>query len=274
MVAKGLSKSAQDGYLTGAKDLALFCNKSYQEIDSDDILAYLVSLREERNLSRNTMRIYSCGIKYMYSHVVKREGIVKEIPYPKKTNYIPEILSSKELKKLFDRTANIKHRAFLKLVYSAGLRRNEATNLLITDIDSKQMQIFVRNGKGQKGRYSILSKDVLLELQKYIKKEAPVYYLFNGRNKGTPLSDESSRWIMNQAVSRASITKNVSLHNLRHSFASHLLSMGTDLLTVQRLLGHSSLRTTMIYLHLGQLPKKPPLSPLDVIYPHNGRRDK
>jgi len=185
MAAKGLSKSAQAGYTAGAKELALFCKKPYQEIESDEIMAYLVSLREERGLSRNTMRIYSCGIKYMYRHVVKREGIVQEIPYPKKTNYIPEILTSSELKRLFDLTVNLKHRAFLKLVYSAG------------------------------------------------------------------------------------ITKNVSLHSLRHCFASHLLSMGTDLLTVQRLLGHSSIRTTMVYLHLGQLPKKPPTSPLDIIYPRD-----
>lgn len=115
MVAKGLSSSTQAGYLAGAKGLSLFCNKGYQEIDSDDIIAYLVSLREERNLSRNTMRIYSCGIKYMFSHVVRREGIVKEIPYPKKTNFIPEILNSKELKRIFDRTANIKHRAFFEV---------------------------------------------------------------------------------------------------------------------------------------------------------------
>ncbi len=274
MAAKGLSKSAQAGYIAGAKELALFCKKPYQEIESDEIMAYLVSLREERGLSRNTMRIYSCGIKYMYRHVVKREGIVQEIPYPKKTNYIPEILTSSELKRLFDLTVNLKHRAFLKLVYSAGLRRNEASNLLITDIDSRQMQILVRKGKGQKGRYSILSKDALLDLRAYIKKESPVHYLFNGRDKGTPLSENSTRWIMGQAVARAGITKNVSLHSLRHCFASHLLSMGTDLLTVQRLLGHSSIRTTMVYLHLGQLPKKPPTSPLDIIYPRDERRAK
>lgn len=274
MVAKGLSKSTQNGYLSGARELPLFCNKNYPEIDSEDIVAYLVSLKEERNLSRNTMRIYACGIKYMYKHVLRKEGMIDEIPYPKQIRFIPEILSGEELRRMFNRTDNIKHRVFLKLVYSAGLRRNEATNLLITDIDSRQMQIFIRKGKGLKGRYSILSEDALIELRRYIKKYAPVHYLFNGRDKGTPLSENSSRWIMNQAVARAGITKKVSLHSLRHSFASHLLSTGTDLLTVQGLLGHSSIRTTMIYLHLGQLPQKPPVSPLDFIYPKKERRTK
>lgn len=267
MVAHNLAKSTINGYVHGAKQLVLFCKKPFSSIKSDDIYAFLVYLKEERGLSRDTMRIAACGIKYLFKYLLKRVDIVSDIPYPKKEKYLPEILNSDELKRLFDSTRNNKHRAFLKLIYSAGLRRCEACNLLITDIDSKNMQVKIRQGKGKKGRYSILSYDVLNELRNYIKTEKPVHYLFNGRKKGTIISLESTAWIMRKAVERAVITKKVSLHNLRHSFASHLLSTGVNLLTIQKLLGHEDIRTTMIYLHISSLITKPFSNPLDLIYP-------
>ena len=267
MVAHNRAKSTISGYVYGAKQLSLYSNKPFSSIESDDIYAFLAYLREERGLSRDTMRIAACGIKYLYKHFFRKEDIVKDIPYPKKEKYLPEILNSTELKRLFDRTQNIKHRAFLKLVYSSGLRRSEACNLLITDIDSKNMQVRINKGKGKKGRYTILSYDALKELRTYIKTKKPEYYLFNGKKKGTHISEESTSWIMNKAISRSGITKEISLHNLRHSFASHLLSTGVNLLTIQKLLGHEDIRTTMIYLHISNLISKPINSPLDFIYP-------
>jgi len=267
LVASNRAKSTIDGYTYGVKQLALFCNLPLESIESENVYAFLVYLKEERGLSRDTMRISACGIKYLYNHIIKRDEMVNDIPYPKKEKYLPEILTSDELKNLFNKTDNIKHRAFLKLVYSAGLRREEACNLLITDIDSKNMQVHARQGKGKKDRYTILSNETLKELRKYVRERRPKHYLFNGRKKGEKISNSSTRWIMDQAVDRAKITKKVSLHNLRHSFASHLISMGLNLLVIQKLLGHEDIRTTMLYLHINQLKQTRVISPLDIIYP-------
>ncbi len=156
LVASNRAKSTVDGYTYGVKQLALFCNRPLESIESENVYAFLVYLKEERGLSRDTMRISACGIKYLYNHIIKRDEMVNDIPYPKKEKYLPEILTGDELKNLFNKTDNIKRRAFLKLVYSAGLRREEACNLLITDIDSKNMQVHARQGKGKKDRYTIL----------------------------------------------------------------------------------------------------------------------
>jgi site-specific recombinase XerD len=268
MIVKQFSKSTVNGYFHAVEDLAKYCGKTLREIGQSDVLEYLTSLKEVRKLSRDTMRIYGCGIKYFYKNILGNEEIINQIPYPKKGKYIPEILSGEEIKRIFDLTENIKHRAFLKLVYSAGLRRTEAVKLLISDIDFKQMQIFIRAGKGEKGRYALLSEESKLELKKYIEIEKPNHYLFNGYTKKDHLSENSTGWIMEKAKKRAKITKDVSLHSLRHSFASHLLSMGVDLVTIQHLLGHSDIRTTMVYLHLQQLPQKKITSPIDLMYKH------
>lgn len=267
MIASNFSKSTISGYIFGAKQLADYCNRSFESIDSENVYSFLVYLKEERGLSRNTMRIAACGIKYLYRHILKNDTLVGDIPYPKQEKYLPEILTGEELRKMFDRTENCKHRAFLKLVYSSGLRREEACSLLITDIDNKNMQVRVRKAKGKKQRYTILSTDCLNELRLYLKKHRPQHYLFRGKQNGVPLSGNSTRWIMDRAKERAGITKKVSLHNLRHSFASHLLSMGTNLLTIKQLLGHEDIRTTMIYLHVQDLKQSQVISPLDLIYP-------
>ena len=267
MIAENLAKSTIEGYVYGARQLVLFCNKPFDKVESDNIYAFLVHLREDRKLSRDTMRIAACGIKYMYKHFLNRKDIVEEIPYPKKEKYLPEILTSKELNLLFSRTENIKHRVFLKLTYSAGLRRSEICSLQLTDIDSKNMQMRIRQGKGKKDRYVPLSQHVLMEAREYVSQEKPEHYLFNGRTKAAPISTESTSWIMEKAVKRAGITKKVSLHNLRHSYASHLLSMGVNLLVIQRLLGHEDIRTTMIYLHIGSLYQSSFKNPLDLMYP-------
>jgi len=269
MVAENMAKSTIDGYVYGARQLALYSKKPLAEIEPEDVYAFMVYLREVRGLSRDTMRISACGIKYLYKHLLNRKEIVSEIPYPKKEKYLPEILNSKELYKLFSKTQNIKHRVFLKLTYSAGLRRSEACNILLSDIDSKNYQIHIRQGKGKKDRYVPLSNHLLQEARLYVKQEKPERYLFNGRTKGKPISQESSAWIMEKAVERAGITKKVSLHSLRHSFASHLLSMGINLLVIQRLLGHEDIRTTMVYLHISSLLQQTFTNPLDKLFPEN-----
>lgn len=269
MKAENLAKSTIEGYVYGARQLALYTGKPFDEIEAEDVYAFLVSLRDELGLGRDTMRVSACGIKYLYKHFFPARDLVEHIPYPKKEKYLPEVLTGRELKKLFDRTRNIKHRVFLKLTYSSGLRRSEVCGVRIHDIDSKRVQILVRQGKGKKDRYVPLAHDVLKEAREYIKQYRPQEYLFNGRDKAKPISHETTSWIMSRALERAGITKKANLHSLRHSFASHLLSTGANLLTIQRLLGHEDIRTTMVYLHISSLGQKPFSNPLDLIYPSN-----
>jgi site-specific recombinase XerD len=161
--------------------LAEYFNAAPQDLTTDDIYAFLVFLKEERGLSRSTMRIAVSGIRYFYQHILKRSSIIEDVPYPKQEKYLPEILSGKEVKRLFVLTDNIKHKALLMLAYSAGLRRNEIIGLRLVDIDRKNMQLNIRKGKGNKARKAILSNYLLRVLEQYYRAYRPEQYLFNGR---------------------------------------------------------------------------------------------
>ncbi len=156
----------------------------------------------------------------------------------------------------------------LKIAYSGGLRRNEISRLKLVDIDYKNFLIRIENSKGNKDRYTLLAKNLIPGLNEYIQKYKPQKYLFNGKYKGFPYSEEGLRWTFDQALLKSGIQKKVSLHSLRHSFASHLLAMGTDLFTIQKLMGHDDIRTTMVYLQVNhQQPKTKLISPLDLLKP-------
>lgn len=171
------------------------------------------------------------------------------IERPMKRERLPEVISKQDAKAMISATQNIKHRCILSILYSAGLRRNELINLKITNIDSKRMLINIKNGKGGKDRYSLLSRSVLEDLRKYYVEYKPKKYLFEGANGGT-YSSTSINKIVEKAATRAGIRKKMTPHMLRHSFATHLLEAGTDLRHIQVLLGHNSSKTTEIYTHV------------------------
>jgi site-specific recombinase XerD len=154
----------------------------------------------------------------------------------------------------------------LKLIYSCGLRRGEVREIRLTDINRKAMQIHIRQGKGKKDRYVQLSVHQLKELEGYYQTIRPEVYLFNGRKKGDKISEAAMRWALLKALEREKITKNVHLHSLRHSFASHHVSLGTNLLNIQQLLGHETIQTTLLYLHLSDKIGGNQVNPLDVMY--------
>jgi len=266
MVIENLSSRTIRSYIHYPQKLAEYFNAHPRDLSTDEVYAFLVYLREERQLSRSTMRIAVSGIRYFYQHILRQEAIINEVPYPKQEKYLPEILTGKEVKKLFLLTENIKHKAILMIAYSAGLRRKEIIDLKLTDIDRKNMQINIRKGKGNKARKAILSGHMLKILELYYRQYRPETYLFNGKQKKDPISEGAISWIFRQAIKRADIKKDVHLHNLRHSFASHLLSIGVSLLDIQFLLGHSDIRTTMVYLHINRRRGAAPCSPLDIIF--------
>lgn len=195
-----------------------------------------------------------------------------KIPSIRKEFKLPETLSREEVKNLLQMADwNIKHKAMLTLIYSAGLRVSEAAHMKITDINSKEISIKVCGGKGKKDRHTILSKTTLKYLREYYKIHRPSVYLFEGVKKGTPLSTDAFQRVFKKARIKAGIKKKVAIHSLRHSFATHLLENGTDIHVVQRLLGHSTIKTTTIYLHLTKESLSKVVSPLD--YLENEKRD-
>lgn len=178
---------------------------------------------------------------------------------------LPVVLSQSEIKEIFDATDNLKHKTILMTIYAAGLKVSEAANLKVKDIDSKNMQIIIRQGKGKKDRYTLLSKTNLDILREYWKRYHPSTYLFPGKALNSHISVRTVQKIFEHSKDSANIKKEASVHTLRHSFATHLLEAGTDICYIQRLLGHASINTTTIYLHLRRMDLINVKSPLDTI---------
>ncbi len=241
-----------------------------EDIDEAKITDFLRYLVIERKVSASYQNQAINAIKFYYEKVLGGSRKVYLIDRPRKETKLPEVLSVEEVKKLFSVIDNLKHKTILMLAYSAGLRLGELVELTIKDIDSNRMQIRVQQGKGKKDRYTILSVTVLELLRIYFKKYKPQKWLFEGVG-GEEYSSRSIQLIMKDAVKKAGITKRVSVHSLRHSFATHLLENGTDLRYIQSLLGHESSKTTEIYTHVTTKGFDQIRSPLDQLFMHDER---
>jgi len=211
-----------------------------------------------------TYRFYAAALKFLYKTTLKREWVEK-IKFPKRKKKLPVVLDLSEVMSLLSGTENIKHKAILTLTYCSGLRISEVACPKITDIDSKRMMLHIRQGKGGKDRYTILSQTALECLREYWRQYHPKEWLFEGQNEDTYLCLTSIRQIFLAAKKRAGIAKPASPHTLRHSFATHLIEAGTSLHHVQLLLGHRSPTTTTVYLHVSRLNLAQVTSPLDNI---------
>jgi len=238
----------------------------YQDVDSLslnelDIRNYLLHLIQEGKSDAFVNQSIN-AIKFYYEVVLEMPNRFYSIERPIKEEKLPEILSKKEAISIVNNCNNIKHKCILGLLYSAGLRRSELINLKIHDIDSKRMIIRVQNAKGKKDRYTLLSKNILNDLRQYFREWTPEEYLFEGP-KGGKYSASSIQKIIVRAARSAGITRRVTAHMLRHSFATHLLEAGTDLRYIQTLLGHNSPKTTEIYTHVATHQYKNIKNPLD-----------
>ncbi|MDX2191128.1 MAG: tyrosine-type recombinase/integrase [Bacteroidota bacterium] len=234
----------------------------YKTIDETKITAYLRYLVMERKVSASAQNQAINAIKFYYERCLGGQRKIYTVDRPKEEKRLPTVLSEAEVAALLNATDNIKHKAILMTIYASGLRISEAINLKITDIDSERMQIRIEQGKGKKDRYSLLSAKLLDILRLYFKKYKPVIYLFEGA-KNEQYASRSIQSIMKIACQKAGITKQVSVHTLRHSFATHLLENGTDLRYIQSLLGHESSKTTEIYTHITTKGFSNIQSPLD-----------
>ena len=230
------------------------------DLSKQDVLDYLAE-RVAADISESYQNLLINAIKFYYEQVEGQPRQYYDIPRPKRAHQNPKVLAQEEIKALLQGTENLKHRAMLMLAYGLGLRLGEVLALVPTDIDSRRMVLYVRGGKGKKDRDLPLPQSLLLVLREQFREHRPVIYLFEGQHSGEPYSERSLQMVVKQAASRAGIRRPISLHMLRHSYATHLMEAGTDTRIIQDLLGHSSIKTTEIYTHVAQRTRPP--SPLD-----------
>ncbi|MHB8127297.1 MAG: tyrosine-type recombinase/integrase [Desulfitobacteriaceae bacterium] len=259
---KGYSPETIKAYLGHVKRFIIFLDKEVQEIEDKDIRKYLLALLNQ-NKSHAYVNQAVSSIKFLVLNVIHRRDIIVGLPRPKKENKLPDVLSRQEVSQLLNCVKNPKHKAILMLTYSAGLRVCEVVSLKISDIDSMRMLIHIKQGKGRKDRYTILSEVALETLRTYAKNYPLKDWLFPGNIVGSHLTERSAQRVFEIACKKAGIIKQVSIHTLRHSFATHLLEGGTDLRYIQEILGHKSSKTTEIYTHVSEKQLRRIRSPLD-----------
>lgn len=224
--------------------------KGLNEISNNDFILFNTEYILKRKLSSSYQNQVVNAIKLFFSIVKDKKLELEKLHRPRRDHKLPNVLSKEEVKDILACSVNIKHKAMLSLLYSAGLRCGELLNLKPNDIDSKRMLIIIREAKGKKDRVVTLSDKVLQLLKEYYKIFRPKVWLFEGQRPTEQYSERSLQLVLKQAIKRAKINKPVSLHWLRHSYATHLLESGTDLRYIQELLGHKSSRTTEIYTHV------------------------
>ncbi len=232
------------------------------DLDAERLRGYFLYCINTLKLSENTLHSRINAVKFYFEQVLKREKFFFEIPRPKKPSILPKVINAQDIKKLFEVTTNLKHNTMLKLCYGMGLRVSEIVNLKITDIDSKNMQVLIEKSKGKKDRYVNLPLSILAQLRLYFKEYKPKKYLFEGQY-GDQYSVRSAQQVFKDALKKGKINKDIGIHGLRHSFATHLLEAGTDVTFIQQLLGHSDLKTTLRYTHVSKKSLKNIKSPLD-----------
>jgi integrase/recombinase XerD len=237
-------------------------------INKQKLADYFVYCNTKLKLSENTIHSRLNAVKFYYEQVLKNQKFIWEIPRPKKPLQLPKLLNEKEISKLFNALENKKHKAMMFTAYSAGLRVSEIINLKIKDIDSTRMQIFIQKAKGKKDRYVNLSPILLDILRKYVISylPRPKYYLFESEHTGNAYPTRTVQQIFYNAKTKAKIAKDVGIHSLRHSFATHLLEKGTDIKYIKDLLGHFDIKTTERYLHVTKKSLVNIISPLDDLF--------
>jgi len=238
-------------------------NKEPESFTIEDIVHFNSEYILRKNLSASYQNQVINAIKLFYRNRFKRMMEVNLIQRPRREKRLPNVLSKEEVKAILEAPTNLKHRAMLSLIYACGLRRGELLNLTLKDILSDRNLLFIRQSKGKKDRVVPISPKIIVMLREYYKAYKPKTWLFEGQFPNTRYSEKSLENVLKQSLSKAKISKKVSLHWLRHSYATHLLENGTDLRYIQELLGHSSSRTTEIYTHVSTRNLQQIRSPFD-----------
>jgi len=260
---RNYSTSTIETYIRCVASFAKHFNKSPDQLGPEHVRQFQLFLVKEQKVSWSLFNQHVCALRFFYNTTLGWQWMIEHIPYPRCEHRLPIVLSQAEVALLLQAKSNLKHRALLATLYGAGLRVSEAASLLVSDIDSERQLICVRQGKGRKDRLVMLSPKLLDLLRHYWKAYRPTYWLFPGDPANRHMARNTIHTICRQAAQAAGLSKQVSPHSLRHSFATHLLEAGTDLRTIQILLGHSNLKTTARYTHVSTLALRSTLSPLD-----------
>lgn len=262
----GQSESTLKNYARKLAAMSLHFRKLPQHISEKDVNKYLAQLaRQDKCPSLSDFKFTVYGLRYCYRLLGMGDHVVK-LPQIRRTSKLPVVLNYEECKALFSAPDLLKHRILLALIYSAGLRAQEASRLKLSDIDSGRMMIHIRQSKYNKDRYVPLSPLILEGLRKYYHACHPKDFLFNSTEAGAPLTVRGMQWVLNQARRKCKLQKGVTLHTLRHSYATHLLEYGMDIVTIKELLGHERIETTMVYLHVAKPNRTNLFSPFDRLY--------
>ena len=255
-------------YLRGLKSLILHYQKLPEECTADEVKSYLVHERDKCNLSSSTINLRICSLKYYYRNVVNRLDLVVKIPNPRIQKYNTEILTSEELKKLFRCSRDMRQKLIMTALFDTGMRVRELLRIRLSDFDKQHQSITIRNGKGQKTRVVYYGKRLRMVLTQYCKYLGylPKDFLIESyKDSSRALSLRGVQFIVKEAVKRSGLKKRIHPHTLRHSFAVHYLNEGGSIFTLQRLLGHHNITTTLHYLKYASLPLGKQISVLDAM---------
>jgi len=264
LTLRNYSLSTIRNYLLCCSHFARHHHRSPEEMGLAEVRTFLLHKLENERIGPAYHKVHVAALKFLYTHTLGRPEVAVAIPWPKVPRKLPVVLSLQEVRKLFQAVDDLKHRAIIMTAYGAGLRIKEVCGLSASDIDSQRMLIHVRNGKGGRDRYVMLAQRLLIVLREYyraVRPEKPC--LFPGHDPQKPISPDAVRAALNKAEEKTGLQKHVTPHVLRHAFATHLLENGTDIRTIQVLLGHSSIRTTAMYTHVSQEHIGRTKSPID-----------
>jgi len=270
---RGYSPKTSKEYVRCARAFVAYHRRPPKEMGEREIRQFLLHLTTERKVGAPTRKMHVAAIKFLYEATLDRPEVIARIPWPKIAQKLPDILSGTEVESLFQAIESTKYRAIVMTTYGTGLRLSEVCKLGVDDIDSKRMLIHVREGKGRRDRYVMLPERILVMLRRYWATERPMKpFLFAGRQSGQCVSASAVQDALRAAAKTAGIGKRVTPHVLRHSFATHLLELGTDVRVIQMLLGHRSIQTTMRYTRVSGQHIARTESPIDVLGTQKQRR--
>jgi site-specific recombinase XerD len=264
------------GYILAVKQFAEYFGKSPDQLGAEHLRRFQLYLLQVKKLAPGTVEARMSALRFFFKKTLKRRDVrFDDLPFPKTPRRLPTVLSPEEVTRLIEASTNLMHRTMLMVLYGTGMRRTEVSLLKVSDIDSQRMVIHIRQGKGSRDRDVPLSPKLLEALREYWRWKKPKVYLFPStagqRGVDAPISDKMVWWAVRKAARRAGLSKRIGPHSFRHSFATELLETGTDLRTIQLLLGHARLEDTTVYLHLSRRHLEAAINPLDqlTIQSHN-----
>jgi site-specific recombinase XerD len=268
LILKAYSPHTKRAYLRCVQQFVRHYMRSPEEMGETEVRNFLLYLVRDRQASPATQDMYVNALKFLYTITLKRPEAVKGISHPKRPKTLPVILSPEEVLRVFAAIRAVNYKAIIATAYAAGLRISEVCALQVSDIDSQRMRIHVRSGKGKKDRYVMLGESLLALLRQYYQAVRPQGgYLFPGQKPQQHISTTAVSLVLRKVIRETGLSKKVTMHTLRHCFATHLLEAGTDIRILQVLLGHSSIRTTLRYTHITDRLIQKLVSPLDMIHP-------